>query len=151
MLFFALSSDIAQAAPDIPQFSLATVPDGNIIDSRQLRGKVVLVNFWATWCPPCRKEIPYLKKLQEEFGEKGLVVLGISIDQGGSRVVKKFIKRSKIDYPVVIADQNVLVQFGGVRGVPTTFLLDRTGRKQRTYTGYTSYKILRRDVEKLLN
>ncbi len=149
--FWGLSGKVCLAAPEIPQFSLPTITDGTIIDSKQLRGKVVLINFWATWCPPCRKEIPYLKRLQTEFGDKGLVVLGISIDQGGGRVVKKFIKKSKINYPVMLANQSVLRQFGGVRGVPTSFLLDKTGRKYKSYLGYAAYQILRNDIAKLLD
>lgn len=149
--FLGLTCDVALATPEIPQFSLPTVSDGTVIDSRQLRGKVVLVNFWATWCPPCRKEIPDLIRLQEEFGEKGLVVLGISVDQGGGRVVKKFIKKRKVNYPIVLADQSVVNQFGGVQGVPTSFLFDKTGRRYKSYPGYVTYRVLRKDIAKLLD
>ena len=91
-------------------------------------GKVVVVDFWATWCPPCRAEIPGYTELQKKYGEDGFMIVGISLDQAGPDVVKSFADKFGINYQLVMGDEAVVAAFGGVEGIPTTFLIDRAGQ-----------------------
>ena len=111
---------------------------------------MVLVNFWATWCPPCRKEIPALIRIQDKYKDKGFSVIGISLDEGGRRVVSKFIKKLEVNYPVFIGKAKIGRGFGGVMGIPVSFLVDREGNLVKRLDGYVSEKVLNRELEKLL-
>lgn len=108
--------------------------DGRTISSADLRGKVVLVNFWATWCPPCRAEIPDLIKLQEKYRDK-LVVVGISEDEVGPDEVKAFVTQQKMNYPVAMTTPALAKIFRGVSALPTTFVIDRDGKLQQRHVG----------------
>lgn len=141
----------ARAAKKIPVFSGETVNGQGKFDSASLQGKVVLVNFWATWCPPCRKEIPSLMKLQDKYRDKGLVVLGVSMDEGGRTMVGNFLEKQGVKYPVIIGDGSLAKGFGGVIGVPASFLVDRKGELVRRYDGFATEEELRQELEKLLN
>ena len=98
--------------------------DGNPVSSTNYQGRVLLVNFWATWCPPCRQEIPDFVKFTKEHDTNRVMILGISADEGGPAVVKPFITSYKINYPILMADQAILDAYGGVAGFPTTFVID---------------------------
>jgi peroxiredoxin len=102
--------------------------DGKRVDFSQFKGKVVVLDFWATWCVPCRSEIPGYGKLQEKYRDKGLVIIGVSLDQEGPGAVKKFIGDFHMNYRVVMGDDAVVEAFGGVDGIPTTFIIDRNGK-----------------------
>ncbi len=110
-----------------PQFAVTSL-EGAAITDDTLRGKVVLVNFWATWCPPCRVEMPLLQAMADRHRDAGLVVLGLSRDLGPPDDVRQFLATRGITYPVAIVGRDAELQFGGIRGYPTSFLLDRTGR-----------------------
>jgi thiol-disulfide isomerase/thioredoxin len=102
--------------------------NGAVVSSDRFKGKVVVVDFWATWCPPCRAEIPGYIELARKHGKDGLVIVGISLDQAGPEVVKAFATKMGINYEMVMGDDAVVAAFGGVEGIPTTFLIDRTGQ-----------------------
>jgi thiol-disulfide isomerase/thioredoxin len=108
--------------------------DGRTISSADLRGKVVLVNFWATWCPPCRAEIPDLIKLQDKYRDK-LVVLGISEDEIPADEVKAFVVAQKMNYPVAMTKPELSKIFRGVSALPTTFVISREGKLEQRHVG----------------
>ncbi len=143
-------SSIACASTVMPQFSLSSVTDGTKVSSADYKGKVLLITFFATWCPPCRQEIPTLKKLHEEFGPEGFAVLGLSVDEGGSKIVKKLVEKEQINYPVLMADRSTADDFGGIAGIPTSFLINRAGNVVKKYPGYIPHKLLERDIKALL-
>ena len=118
---------------DVPAFTVTDI-DGKTSSSTEWRGKVVLVNFWATWCGPCRVEIPDLVALQEKYRDQ-LVVLGISEDEGDVPLVRKFAAEHKINYRLVMATPELRNLFPEVMALPTTFMLDRDGRMQQKTVG----------------
>lgn len=132
-----------------PDFELQTL-DGQTVRLADLRGKVVLVNFWATWCPPCRLEMPWFEQLHRERAADGLVVLGASTDVGTPDVVRQFLAERSITYPVGQASPALEHAFGGVRGLPTSFLIDRSGRIRHSVTGIFAEPALRAAVDRLL-
>ncbi len=134
----------------LPEFSGDTVLGHARIDNQALLGRVVLVNFWATWCPPCRKEIPSLMEMNEKYKDRGFTVLGVSMDEGGRSVVEKFLEKLHVSYPVIIGSTGLAREFGGVMGVPASFLVDRQGIMVKRYDGYTSEAVLSGEIEKLL-
>ena len=117
----------------VPGFSVTTL-DGRQISLSDLKGKVVLVNFWATWCPPCRAEIPDLMLLQEHYKDK-LVVLGLSEDDPPVEAVKKFVADQKMTYPIAMSTPEVHKIFKGVVALPTTFVIDPDGKLQQKHVG----------------
>jgi len=110
-----------------PEWKLKDV-DGKVVSSDQFKGKVVVVDFWATWCPPCRTEIPGYIKLQKKYADQGLVIVGISVDTDGPEVVRKYMKEVGINYTIVMADDQIQDLFAPIQGYPTTFIIDRDGK-----------------------
>ena len=150
VLFFAVPS---QAATKVPHFALPSPTDGKTIDINAYKNKVVLINFFATWCPPCRKEIKSsLIDLQKAYGDKHFTVIGISMDTGGRRakIVTKFIEKIGINFPVVLADRKIANDFGGVIGIPQSFLVDQDGNVVKSYPGYVDHETFERDIENLI-
>jgi thiol-disulfide isomerase/thioredoxin len=121
-----------------PAFT-AKALDGRSISSADWRGKVVLVNFWATWCPPCRAEIPDLVALQEKYRDH-LVVVGISEDEGSVEGVKRFVAEHKINYPIVMSTPELRKIFPDVMALPTTYVLDRDGNLTQKNVGMLNAK-----------
>jgi peroxiredoxin len=139
------------AATKMPSFSLKSVQNGNIVKSSTFDGKVLLLTFFATWCPPCAQEVPVLNGLQEELADSGFSVVGLSVDQQGPEVVAKFVKKKAITYPVLMAEAKTTSDFGGVYGIPVAFLVNKSGNVVKKYTGYVQHDILEKDVRSLLN
>ncbi|MFQ5537063.1 MAG: TlpA family protein disulfide reductase [Gemmatimonadota bacterium] len=139
-------------APDrgrMPEFTVVTL-DGDTLRSEELRGKVVVVNFWATWCAPCRLEMPAFQKLQERRARDGVVVLGLSTDVGSEEAIRSFLDERGITYPVGRATQRHRAAFGGIRGIPTTFIIDRDGIVRHRVVGYFASPALNAAVSRLL-
>jgi thiol-disulfide isomerase/thioredoxin len=116
----------------------------------QIKGKAVLINFWATWCPPCRFEIPSLMELYSSYNNKGLEIVGLSIDQGGIDTVLPFIREKKINYPVALVDRDILSKFDEIIAVPTSYLLDQNGIVVRKYSGFYLKSTFENDIKKVL-
>ena len=120
------------------------------------KGKVVLVNFWATWCEPCRVEIPWLIEMQDKYGPKGFTVVGIAMDDEGKPVVAPFVAKERynvngqklpMNYPIVIGNENVAEKFGGLLGYPTSVLISRDGKQIKRTTGLISYEEFSKSIE----
>lgn len=109
-----------------PDWTLKDV-NGREVKSADYKGKVVVVDFWATWCPPCRKELPEYVAMQKKYADRGLVILGFSLDELPPADVKAFGEKMAINYPLIMADAETAEAFGGVEGLPTAFVIDREG------------------------
>jgi thiol-disulfide isomerase/thioredoxin len=119
-----------------PDFTLKTIDDQEITLSK-LKGKVVLLDFWATWCGPCRESIPHLIQLYKAYREKGFEMIGISLDKGDAAVVRNFSKSMDIPYPIVMATKEVARDYS-VTSIPTTFLIDKEGKIREKISGFNS-------------
>jgi thiol-disulfide isomerase/thioredoxin len=131
-------------------FNLPSAAENTMVDSKQCEGKVLLVTFFATWCPPCIQEIPTLVDLQNSYASKGFSVIGMSVDEGGVPPVKRLIDRTGINYPVLMADNEVARGFGGVTGIPVTFLVNRQGELVKKYLGYIEHDVLQDEIQKMI-
>lgn len=109
--------------------------DGKEISAAALKGKVVVVDFWATWCGPCIQEIPGYIAMQRKYGPEGLVIVGVSVDQKGPEHVRKFAKQRNMNYTLAMDDGKIAEAFGGFEAIPTTFLIDRAGNIRHSKVG----------------
>ncbi len=133
-------SQTEKQPPMAPNFTLKNI-EGKDVSLADYKGKVVFVNFWATWCPPCRGEIPDLIKLQDKYGKDGFAILGISVDQQKTMgEVPGFVKKMSMNYPVLYAQREVVVSYGGIESIPTTFVINRDGRALGKIVGARSYE-----------
>ncbi len=138
---------LRQTAPD---FNLKTL-DGKTLQLSALKGKVVLLDFWATWCPPCREEIPHFKELYTQYRGKGLEIIGVALDEGGEKDVAPFARQNQINYPLSATGAQQLAQaYGGIRGIPTTFLIDKQGKIAKKYVGYQDKQVFETEIRALL-
>lgn len=150
-LFHAMPAASAQISSGTaaPAWTLRDL-SGKFVKSDEFKGKVVIVDFWATWCPPCRAEIPGFVGLYKRYGDKGLVIVGVSLDQQGAAVVKSFVEKFGVNYPIVMGDAKIAEAFGGVEALPTTFVIDRQGRVVRTHVGFADAETFEKDIKPLL-
>jgi len=141
----AASSDLRTA----PAFELEGT-DGKTIKLADYKGKVVIVDFWDTWCPPCRMEIPHFIELQNEYKARGFEMLGVVLGREGKEKVLDFIKSNKINYANGYANEAFLNAYGPIDGIPTTFVIDQQGRIYKSYTGYRDKAVFENDIKALL-
>lgn len=139
----------AQRDKKMPEFSLPPLDGGKAWKLSDHRGEVVLVNFWATWCPPCRAEMPGLARVSRDLSNQRFVIAGIAMDDEGAPVVRSFAQRHPIPYPVLLPTAEFAIG-NAIEALPTSFLVDRRGRIAKVYTGEISEGLLRRDAETLL-
>lgn len=143
----------AAVAPNSAVAPFGRVPNLNglePIDLASYTGRVVMLDFWATWCPPCRFELPVLNRLQRELESKGLTVIGMTVDQGEANAVAEAVKPFDLAYPAGLAGEAVQARYGGIRAVPTKILLDRQGRVRQRIEGVIPEPELRTEVDQLL-
>jgi thiol-disulfide isomerase/thioredoxin len=155
-----------QAAGGASTSSLGNEPDVTFLDLQgqsvplaSLKGKVVLVNFWATWCDPCKDEIPDLIELQEKYAGRGFTVLGVAMDDEGKSIVQPFVQKTQFDtggrsvninYPIVIGNDDVATKFGGLFGFPVSFVISRDGKLEKKYLGELTKDEMEKEIEGLL-
>lgn len=143
-------SDITDIAkhPVAPEFSLREL-NGRKLDLSAYKGKVVLLDFWATWCDSCKDEIPHFVELQNKYRDQGLQVLGISMDDD-PQLVRRFRQRFRVNYPVAMGNAKVGELYGGVLGLPIAFLIGRDGRIEAKHAGATDASVFEREIKALL-
>ncbi len=139
----------AQTRSVAPDFTRKTA-DGKAITLSKLKGKVVLINFWATWCGPCRAEIPGFLDVYKKYRTRNFEIIGISLDNSGWKVVNPFVKKYKIDYPIVLGDESLVKAYGNFNAIPTTFLVDKKGNIVEEHVGYLSKEDLEKKLKPLL-
>ncbi len=134
--------EAAAPAPALPPSAASgaapafTLPDisGKSVSLADFKGKVVVLDFWATWCPPCRKEIPDFISIQNEYGSKGVQVVGIALDELPK--VRAFVQANGMNYPVLMGTDAITALYGGIEGIPTTFIIDRNGKIVERFEGF---------------
>ncbi len=131
-----------------PGFTLTSL-DGQTLRLSAFRGRVVLINFWATWCAPCQVEMPVFAAWQRQYGPQGFQVIGISLDDNAAPA-HRVVRRLNLNYPVAMGDERLAARYGGVLGLPLTFLIDRNGVVQARFQGETDVKRIESRVNALL-
>jgi thiol-disulfide isomerase/thioredoxin len=149
------------AAKDLANEPNVTFKDlqGKDVSLASFKGKVVVVNFWATWCEPCQEEIPWMIGLQQKYADKGFTLLGVAMDDEGKSVVEPFVEKTQFDvdgkkmtmnYPIVLGNDDLSGKFGGLLGLPTTFVISRDGKIAKRYIGLASRDDLENEIKSLL-
>jgi peroxiredoxin len=147
--FLVTRISFSQTNPKAPNFGLKS-SKGEVVELAKLKGKVVVINFWATWCGPCRAEIPGFLDIYRKYKSRGLEIVGISLDENGWDVVKPFVQKYKIRYPVVLGDRKVVYDYGGIQAIPTTFIVDREGNVVGGQRGLLPEKQLEKMLKEVL-
>ncbi len=132
-----------------PSFTLRDL-NGKTVSLSDFKGKVVVLDFWATWCPPCVMEIPHFIELYEQYKDQGFAMVGISLDHQGVSVVKSFVRKYRVNYPILMADGRVDRAYGGITYIPTTFVIDAAGNIRQKYVSYQDKAVFEADIKALL-
>jgi len=152
------SSNATEPRPDEPVVTFKSL-QGQDVPLASLKGKVVVVNFWATWCEPCRVEIPWMISFQQKYADKGLTILGVAMDEEGKSVVEPYVQKTQFDvdgyqatmnYPIVLGNDELAEKFGGLIGFPTTIVISRDGKVQKRYIGLADEGDLEKEIKGLL-
>ncbi len=149
LLYFGRSHGTGSKALAVaPDFTLTQI-DGQPLQLSSYRGKVVLLDFWATWCDPCRDEIPHFVELQQKYGNQGLQIIGVSIDDSIDPV-KPFAEKFRINYPIVMGSAKIGELYGGILGLPIAFMIGRDGHIYRKHIGATNVTVFETEIAHLL-
>ena len=138
---------IASTHSFAPEFSLTDL-SGRKLELSSYRGKVVILDFWATWCEPCRTEIPRLADLQNKYRDRGLQIIGISLDDE-PKAVRAFYQQFNMNYPVAVGDANLAERYGGILGLPVNFVISRDGRIYAKHAGEVDISLIEQDINSL--
>jgi len=159
MVFWTLACGQKKAEPtgtigsETAEFSLINL-NGEEVTLDQFKGKVIMLNFWASWCGPCKTEIPDFIKMYDKHQKDGLEIVGVALSSGSAADIQKFVENWKINYTVLTGDEKYLQdltnKYGGLRGVPTTFLIDRKGIIRQKWVGARTERVFMAEVEKYL-
>jgi len=144
----ALTPIVAIARP-APSFTVKTL-EGKALKSSDLRQKPMIVDFWATWCGPCRASMPHLSAMQTRYEKQGLTVIGLSVDESGPQGVKKFANQLGVKFTLAMANDDVLDAYGPIRSIPTTFFINRKGDIVRRVVGYIDGETMEDYVKEIL-
>jgi thiol-disulfide isomerase/thioredoxin len=145
------ATPVSASAEELPLLNLSLV-DGGSLDTGSLRGNVTLINFWATWCVPCKAEIPIFNRFEQGYKSRGLAIVGISLDEEGAAKVKPFLKQNPMNYTVAIGDQRVSASFNvDDSSLPVTLLIDKQGRVRFRHVGIAKSEEFERELNQLLD
>jgi thiol-disulfide isomerase/thioredoxin len=134
-----------------PDFELKVLgSNGKTMQLSSLKGKAVIVNFWATWCEPCKIEMPWLVELQKKYGPQGLQIIGVAVDDSEEKIISAFSHKMGVNYPVLQGTEKVADLYGGVDGLPTNFFLDRSGKVVDRVLGLVSESVIEDAIKKSL-
>ena len=157
--FLAHRYGVQAAPPSANEMTGAMAPDFelNVVDAHgksiklsSLRGKAVLLNFWATWCEPCKIEMPWFVDLQKQYGPEGLQIVGVSMDDESEKTVADFAKKMGVNYPILVGTEKVADLYGGVEGLPTSYFIDRSGKVVAREAGLISESRIVDNIKKSL-
>jgi thiol-disulfide isomerase/thioredoxin len=148
---FSFISSCKKPSPtsELPDVKLKDL-NGGTVDLAQFHGKPVIINFWATWCGPCRFEIPMMNELYRKYSPKGLVIVGISTDDEGASIVKPFLKELPIEYTLYLKGNDTEEKFGGIWALPTTIFFDKNGKQVDKFLGVQPREVFEQKIQQLL-
>ena len=144
-----VASTAGVSPKSVLNFSLKDL-NGNPVDLNQYHGKVVILDVWDTWCPPCRKGIPEFVQLYDQYRDQGLEIVGIALARKGVPEVKKFAEQYKVNYTNLIGEPIIYKIFGDIKGIPTTFVIDKRGELKKKHVGYTPKSTFENEIKELL-
>ena len=151
-LLFCSSFNLISEAEErskAPDFNLEDF-NGKSKSLSEFKGKVVLLNFWATWCPPCRAELPELSEIYTRYKDRGVAIIGINLDEERDKDVKKFLSDRKIILPVLHGNNKVVEAYGNFFGIPTSFLIDKNGYMSKSFPGYQPKETFEAEIKKII-
>ncbi|MCX5679191.1 MAG: TlpA disulfide reductase family protein [Candidatus Omnitrophica bacterium] len=141
------SSQAIEVGKKAVNFTLNDI-NGNKVSLADYSGKVVVLDFFADWCPPCRQEVPDFIQLEKQYGNQGFSMIGVALVKGDA--AKAFSDKMGINYPVLVDDENVSAAYGPIRSIPTTFVIDKEGKIVKVYIGYRPKDVFEKDIKELL-
>jgi thiol-disulfide isomerase/thioredoxin len=148
-LAFSLAAPVASEAKQAPAFTVKTL-EGKPLKLADLKKRPVIVDFWATWCGPCRASMPHLSTMQTRYQKQGLAVIGMSVDETGAQSVKKYASGLGLKFTLAMANDEVLDAYGPIRSIPTTFFINRKGDIVRRVVGYIDGETMEDYVKEIL-
>ncbi len=143
------SADTFSDLPKAYNFELVTL-EGEKITLKDYRGKALILDIWDTWCPPCIKGIPDFIELYSKYNDKGLEILGVAIGREGVDAVRDFVQQNRVNYTNALMTEDFIPGVGNIRGIPTTFVIDKNGRIYKKYVGYRAQSVFEQDIRKIL-